>query len=113
MLDRGTGIKWTNLIERDFIGTKVVAFLRNQPTFLPSAQLSLFRKPLPSNNHTQDPTLLLGTIQMDKNHSLPYGRQMKNQEGGPGNIPWSSFQCYLWRMLDIRGTFLREFASLC
>lgn len=43
--------KWTNLIERDFIGTKVITLLRNQPNLLPPAQLSLFRKPLLSNNH--------------------------------------------------------------
>lgn len=29
--------KWTNLIERDFIGTKVITLLRNQPNLLPPA----------------------------------------------------------------------------
>lgn len=50
MLDRVTGVKWTDLIEKDFIGTKVIALLRNEPTLLPPAQL---RKPLLSNNHSE------------------------------------------------------------
>lgn len=71
MLDRVTGIKGTNSIERLFIGTKVVALLKNQPILLPPIQLSLFRKPLLSNTYTQDPALVLENTQMDKNQPLP------------------------------------------
>ncbi|TEA33920.1 hypothetical protein DBR06_SOUSAS2310013 [Sousa chinensis] len=66
MLDRVTRIKWTDLVERDFIGTKVMAFLRSQPVLLPPAQLSLFRKPLLRNTCSQDPALVLENTQMEK-----------------------------------------------
>lgn len=36
-LDRVTGTKGTDLTERDFIGLKAIAFLRNQPTLPPPA----------------------------------------------------------------------------
>lgn len=64
MLDTVTGIKWTDLIERDFVGTKIMALLRNHPVLLSPAQLGLLRKPLLSNNHTQDTVLLLGNTQI-------------------------------------------------
>ena len=40
VLDRVTGIKWTDLIERYFIDMKVIAPLRNKPTLLPPARLA-------------------------------------------------------------------------
>lgn len=52
-----------------------------------------------------------GITQKDKNQSLLYGRQKRNQEGGRG-YTIGSFQSYLWRILDIRGKFLRVFALL-
>lgn len=60
MLDRVTGIE-SHLTERDLMGSKVVAILRNQPVLLPFVHLSLFRKPLLSNSNAPDPVSLPGT----------------------------------------------------
>lgn len=62
MLDRVTGIKWTDSVERDFIGAKVMSPLRSQPILLPPAEVGLFRKPLLSNTCSQDPALELRTL---------------------------------------------------
>lgn len=71
MLDRATVIRWIDLTARDFIGTKVMALLRNQPILLPPAHLSLFRRSLLSNTSSQDPALVLGNPQMEKNQPPP------------------------------------------
>lgn len=62
VLDRVTGIKWVDSVERNFIGTKIMSLLRSRPVLLPPAQLGLFRKPRLSNTCSQDPALELRTL---------------------------------------------------
>lgn len=72
-LDRVTGTKGTDITERLywFESHSLSEEPANPPT---SCSLSLFRKPLQSNKHTQDPALLPGTAQADENQSLLPGR---------------------------------------
>ena len=63
VLDRVTGIKWTDLIERYFIDMKVIAPLRNKPTLLPPARLAYSE-----NHYTATATLRAPILAYSENH---------------------------------------------